>query len=74
MKNLQITSEIKLIAKQKSLNMPLGTFSRLKVNNEISDFVIQTSSSGIWFFNEPNTISKNISEKIIGFVYYKDLN
>lgn len=73
MENLQITSEIKLIAKQKALNMPIGTYSRLKVNNEISDLVIQPSSSGVWFFNEPKTISKDITEKIIGFVYYSDL-
>ena len=71
--NTIITNEVKAIAAQKSKFMPLGTFSRLKINNEISDIVIQTSSSGIYFFNEPKTIGKDITEKIIGFFYYSNL-
>ena len=54
--------------------MPLGTYSRLKINNEISDIVIQTVSSGIYFHNVPGTIGKDISKQIIGFKYYTDLN
>ena len=54
--------------------MPMGTYSRLKVNNEISDIVINPTSSGIWFHNEPNTIGKDISSKIVCFISYKDLN
>ena len=54
--------------------MPLGTYSRLKVNGEISDIVIQPSSSGIWFHDVPGTIGKEITNQIIGFVSYQDLN
>jgi hypothetical protein len=72
--NNLITSEIKIIAKNKSFGMPLGTYSRLKVNGEISDIVIQPSSSGIWFYNVPGTIGKEITNQIIGFVDYQDLN
>ena len=72
--NTMITNEVKAIAAQKSKFMPLGAFSRLKINNEISDIVIQTSSSGIYFYLEPKTIGKDITEKIIGFFYYSNLN
>jgi hypothetical protein len=71
--NNLITSQIKMIAKSKSTLMPLGTYSRLKVNGEISDIVIQPSSSGIWFYNVPGTIGEEITKQIIGFVYYQDL-
>ena len=68
-----ITSEIKKIAKEKAIGMPLGTYSRLKVNGEISDIVIQPSSSGVYFYNVPGTIGRDISIKLIGFIYYSEL-
>lgn len=72
MKNL-ITSEVKKAANEKALIMPIGAYSRLRVNNEISDIVISPSSSGVWFYNEPGTIRKDISSKVICFISYKDL-
>lgn len=69
-----ITTEVKRVANQKANTMPLGTYSRLKINGEISDIVINPTSSGIWFHNEPGTIGKDISEKIIEFISYQDLN
>ena len=72
MKNL-ITNEVKKVANEKALGMPIGTFSRLKVNNEISDIVISPTSSGVWFYNEPGIIGKDILNKIICFISYKDL-
>lgn len=68
-----ITLEIKKIAKEKAMRMPLGTYSRLKVNGEISDMVIQPSSSGVYFYNVPGTIGRDISEKLIGFIYFSEL-
>ena len=68
-----ITEEVKRTAIEKSERMPLGTYSRLKVSGEVSDIVIQTSSSGIYFFNVPGTILKNISEQLICFMYYTEL-
>ena len=68
-----ITSEIKKIAKEKAMAMPLGAYSRLKVNGEISDMVIQPSSSGVYFYNVPGTIGRDISEKLIGFIYFSKL-
>lgn len=68
-----ITSEIKKIAKEKAMRMPLGTYTRLKVNDEISDMVIQTCSSGVYFYKVTGTIGRNISEQLIGFIYYSEL-
>ena len=74
MKNsILITPEVKKVASIKADRMPLGTISRLKINNEISDICICPSSSGVWFYNVPGTILANVSEKIIGFVSYNDL-
>lgn len=73
MKDL-ITNEVKKVANEKALTMPIGTYSRLKVNNEISDIVISATSSGVYFYNEPDTIGKDISSKIICFISYKDLH
>ena len=39
MENL-ITNKVKKVANEKALRMPIGTYSRLKVNNEISDIVM----------------------------------
>lgn len=72
MKNL-ITSEVKKVANEKAFKMPIGTYSRLKINDEISDIVISPSSSGVWFYHEPGTIGKNTSIKPICFISYKDL-
>ena len=69
----EITSEIKKIAKEKAMAMALGTCSRLKINGEISDMVIQPSSSGVYFYNVPSTIGRDISEKLIGFIYFGKL-
>jgi len=66
-------SEIGKIAKEKAMRMQLGTYSRLKVNGEISDIVIQPSSSGVYFYNVPGTIGRDISIKLIGFIYYNEL-
>jgi hypothetical protein len=75
MKNsILITPEVKKVALIKADRMPLGTISRLKVNNEISDICISPSSSGVWFYNVPGTITVHVSEQIIGFVTYNDLN
>lgn len=68
-----ITSEIKKIAKEKAMRMALGTYSRLKVNGEISDMVISPSSSGVYFYNVPGTIGRDILDKVIGFIYYSEL-
>ena len=68
-----ITNEVKKVAKEKAFKMQIGTYSRLKVNNEISDIVINPTSSGIWFHNEPGVIGKDISSKIVCFISYKDL-
>lgn len=67
-----ITSEIKKIAKEKAMRMPIGTYSRLKVG-EISDIVISPSSSGVYFYNVTGTIGRDISEKLIGFIYFSEL-
>jgi hypothetical protein len=74
MKTLRITKEIKKIAYEKSIKMTIGHYSRLMVNNQISDIVINPTSSGVWFHNEPGTIGKDISSKIICFISYNDLN
>ena len=68
-----INSEIKKIAKEKAMRMPIGTYSRLKVNGEISDMVISPSSSGIYFYNVPGTITENILDQQIDFIYYSKL-
>ena len=68
-----ITSEIKKIAKEKAMGIPLGTYSRLKINGEISDMVISPSSSGIYFYNVPGTIAENILNQQIDFIYYSKL-
>lgn len=68
-----ITPEIKKAAKEKSRFMQLGTYSRLKINGEISDIVIQPTSSGVYFYNVPGTIGRDILDKVIGFIYYSEL-
>lgn len=72
MENL-ITPEGKTVALEKQNRMPLGTYSRLKVNNEISDIVIRKSSCGVYFYNVPGTIQKDIEDKLICFKYLSDL-
>lgn len=73
MRNL-ITREVKKVAKEKALKMPIGTYSRLKINNEITDIVIKPSPYGIYFYNEPTTIGKDILNKTVCFIYYEDLS
>lgn len=68
-----ITPEIKKAAKEKSRFMQLGAYSRLKINGEISDIVIQPTSSGVYFYNVPGTIGRDILDKVIGFIYYSEL-
>jgi len=68
-----ITTEVKKATNDKAFRMQLGTYSRLKINNEISDIVINPTSSGVWFHHEPSTIGKDISKKIICFISYNDL-
>ena len=68
-----ITAEVIKATNDKGPRMQLGTYSRLKINNEISDIVINPTLSGVWFHNEPNTIGKDISKKIICFMSYNDL-
>ena len=72
MENL-ITPEVKKVALDKQKRMSLGTFSRLKLNNEISDIVIRKSSSGIYFYNVPGTIDETIDKKLICFKYLSEL-
>lgn len=72
MKNL-ITSEVKKATINKAFRMPIGTYSRIKLGGAVSDIVINPTSSGVWFHNEPNTIGKDISSKIICFMSYKEL-
>ena len=69
---MKITKEIKRISAEKARTMPLGTYSRLKVNNQISDIVIQPSSSGVYFFNVPGTIGDDILEHLMCFKYYSE--
>lgn len=71
---IQITTDIKAIAKAKAMQMPIGTFSRLKIGNEISDIVISPSSSGIYFYNVPGTITEKILDQLICFNYYTAIN
>ena len=68
-----ITSEIKKIAKEKAMGMPLGTYSRLRVKGEVSDIVISPSSSGVYFYNVQGTIGRDITDKLIGFIRYREL-
>ncbi len=68
-----ITSEIRKIAKEKAMRMPIGTYSRLKVNGGISDIVISPSSSGVYLYNVPGTITENILDQQIDFIYYSKL-
>jgi len=72
MKNL-ITLEVKKATNEKVSKMPLGTYSRLRVNNEVSDIVVSPTSSGVWFYNETGTISRDTLSKIICFISYSDL-
>jgi hypothetical protein len=71
---IEITADIKAIAKTKAMQMPIGTFSRLKIGNEISDIVISPSSSGIYFYNVPGTITDKIFDQLICFDYYNQIN
>ena len=69
----KITNEVKAAAAVKAFRMQIGTYSRLKVADKISDIVISPTSSGVWFFDEPRTIGQDIVSKIIGFVPYSNL-
>lgn len=73
MKKLEITSEMKKSASEKMYRMPLGTYSRLKINGEVSDIIISVVSSGVYFYNVPGIMTENISDKIIGFKYYSEV-
>lgn len=66
-------SEIGKIAREKAMEMPLGTYSRLKIGEIISDIVIQPSLSGVYFYDVPGTIEFDISDKLIGFIYFTEL-
>ena len=68
-----ITLEMRKAASEKVFRMPLGTYSRLKINGEISDMVVSPSSSGVYFYNVSGTIGRDISEKLIGFIYFSEL-
>ena len=68
-----ITLEMRKAASEKVFRMPLGTYSRLKINGEISDMVVSSSSSGVYFYNVPGTITENILDQQIGFIYYSKL-
>jgi len=69
-----ITEEIKFKALEKSDSMPLGTYTRLKLSDGISNIVIQTSSSGVWIHNVTGVIDESISTKIICFIPYNKLS
>jgi hypothetical protein len=68
-----ITSEMRKAASEKVFRMPLGSFSRLKLNGEVSDIVVGASSSGVYFYNVPGTIGRDIVDRVIGFIYYSEL-
>ena len=68
-----ITLEMRKAASEKVFRMPLGTYSRLKINGEISDMVVSPSSSGVYFYNVQGTITENILDQQIGFIYYSKL-
>ena len=68
-----ITLEMRKAASEKVFRMPLGTYSRLRINGEISDMVVSPSSSGVYFYNVPGTITENILDQQIGFIYYSKL-
>lgn len=68
-----ITLEMRKAAREKVFGMPLGSFSRLKLNGEVSDIVISPSSSGVYFYNVPNTIGCDIIIRVIGFIRYSEL-
>lgn len=73
MNKLEITSEMKKSASEKMYRMPLGTYSRLRINGEVSDIIISVVSSGVYFYNVPGIMMENISDKIIGFKYYSEV-
>ena len=68
-----ITPEIRKVAKEKAMEGPLWAYTRLKVNGEISDIVIQPSSTGVYFYNVPGTIGRDISGKLMGFISSSEL-
>ena len=68
-----MTTEIKKTAKENAMRMPLGTFTRLKIEGKISDIVISPSSTGVYFYNVPGTITENILDQYIGFIYFTEL-
>ena len=68
-----VTLEMRKAASEKVFRMPLGTYSRLKLNGEISDIVVSPSSSGVYFYNVPGTITENILDQQIDFIYYSKL-
>ena len=68
-----VTLEMRKAASEKVFRMPLGTYSRLKLNGEISDIVVSPSSSGVYFYNVPGIIMANILKQQIGFIYYGKL-
>ena len=68
-----VTLEMRKAASEKVFRMPLGTYSRLKLNGEISDIVVSPSSSGVYFYNVPGIIMANILKQQIGFIYYSKL-
>lgn len=45
-----ITNQIEKLAIEKALTMPIGTFSRLAVNNEITDLVVRPMASGVTIY------------------------
>jgi hypothetical protein len=68
-----ITSEMRKAASEKVFRMPLGTCSRLILNGEVSDIVISASSSGVYFYNVPGIIGRDIVNRVIGFIRYSEL-
>jgi hypothetical protein len=66
-----VTQEVLKVAKTKAERMPLGTISRLKVNDVILDVMISPSSSGIYFYFVPGTSIDG--KELICFKYYSQL-
>jgi hypothetical protein len=54
----------------KAMSMPIGTYSRLRVNNEVTDTVINPSSSGVYFYNVQGIIDEKIFDQDYLFVKY----
>jgi hypothetical protein len=72
MQTIKLTPEAFKIAYLRQQEMPINTLTRLRINNELSDIVIEKVSSGLYFYYSPNTIDRRNMD-LISFHYYGEL-